>query len=104
MEASTYPFVLSDEEWRRKLTPEQYRVMRAHGTERPGSCALLHEKRVGAFTCAGCGQKLFAADSKFESGTSWPSFGALLEDAVGTLVDRSHGMLRIEVPPGVEAA
>jgi peptide-methionine (R)-S-oxide reductase len=97
MEANTYPFVLSDTEWRRKLTPEQYYVMREHGTERAGTCALLHEKRPGTFTCAGCGKKLFASDGKFESGTGWPSFGAPLEGAVGTSSDRSHGMLRVEV-------
>jgi peptide-methionine (R)-S-oxide reductase len=97
MEANTYPFVLSDTEWRRKLTPEQYYVMREHGTERAGTCALLHEKRPGTFTCAGCGQKLFASDGKFESGTGWPSFGAPLEGAVATSSDRSHGMLRVEV-------
>jgi peptide-methionine (R)-S-oxide reductase len=97
MEASTYPFTLSDTEWRRKLTPEQYRIMRAHGTEAPGSCALLHEKRAGTFTCAGCGQKLFSTEGKFESGTGWPSFGAPLEGAVGTSTDRSYGMIRVEV-------
>src|ERR1044071_2013023 len=97
MEASTYPFVLSDAEWRRKLTAEQYHIMRSHGTERPGSCALLHEKRAGTFTCAGCGQRLFASNGKFESGTGWPSFGAPLEGAVGTNVDRSYGMVRTEV-------
>ena len=57
----------TDEEWRRVLTPEQYYVMREHGTERPGSCALLHEKRAGTFTCVGCGQPLFVAERKFES-------------------------------------
>lgn len=97
METSTYRFVLSDQEWRRKLTPEQYHVMRAHGTERPGTCALLHEKRPGTFTCAGCHQELFAAVGKFESGTGWPSFGAPLDGAVGTTMDRSHGMERVEV-------
>ncbi len=97
MEATTFPFVLSDEEWRRRLTPEQYRIMRAHGTERPGSCALLHEKRQGTFSCAGCGQQLFASDGKFESGTGWPSFGAPLPGAVGASVDRSYGMVRVEV-------
>jgi peptide-methionine (R)-S-oxide reductase len=96
MEANTYPFVLSDAEWRRKLTPEQYDIMREHGTERAGTCALLHEKRPGTFTCAGCGQQLFASDGKFESGTGWPSFGAPLEGAVGTSTDRSHGMVRVE--------
>lgn len=97
MDMKVYPFVRSDEEWRRKLTPEQYRVMRAHGTEAPGSCALLHEKRSGAFVCAGCGQGLFQSEGKFESGTGWPSFGAPLEGAVGTSVDRSYGMVRTEV-------
>ena len=74
----------TDEEWRRMLTPEQYHVLREHGTERPGSCALLHEKRSGTFTCAGCGQPLFVADRKFESGTGWPSFFAPLEGAIET--------------------
>jgi len=97
METSTYPFVLTDEEWRRKLTPDQYRIMRAHGTERPGSCALLHEKRPGTFSCVGCEQQLFASGGKFESGTGWPSFGAPMEGAVGTSVDRSYGMVRVEV-------
>ena len=69
----------TDEEWRRTLTPEQYHVLREHGTERPGTCALLHEKRAGMFTCAGCGQPLFVAESKFESGTGWPSFFAPLD-------------------------
>jgi peptide-methionine (R)-S-oxide reductase len=97
MEANTYKFALTDAEWRRKLTPEQYAVMRGHGTERPGTCALLHEKRPGRFTCAGCGNPLFSAGGKFESGTGWPSFDAPLPDAVGTTIDRSHGMIRTEV-------
>jgi peptide-methionine (R)-S-oxide reductase len=87
----------TDEEWRRKLTPEQYYVMREHGTERPGSCALLHEKRAGTFTCAACGQPLFVAERKFESGTGWPSFFAPLEGAIESSVDRSHFMVRTEV-------
>jgi peptide-methionine (R)-S-oxide reductase len=86
-----------DEEWRRILTPEQYAVLRQHATERPGTCALLHEKRGGMFSCAGCGQRLFFADRKFESGTGWPSFFAPLEGAVGTTVDRTFGMDRTEV-------
>ncbi|MFC3126283.1 peptide-methionine (R)-S-oxide reductase MsrB [Pseudoroseomonas globiformis] len=93
----TYPFTLSDAEWRQKLTPEQYEVMRRHATERPGSCALLNEKRQGSFSCAGCGQPLFASGGKFESGTGWPSFGAPIEGAVGTTTDRSYGMIRTEV-------
>jgi peptide-methionine (R)-S-oxide reductase len=87
----------TDEEWRRQLTPEQYQVLRHHATERPGSCALLHEHRAGTFTCAGCGQPLFRAARKFESGTGWPSFFAPLEGAVGTSVDRSSFMERTEV-------
>ena len=87
----------SDEEWRRQLTPEQYDVLRGHGTEHPGSCALLNEHRPGTFTCVACGQALFVADRKFESGTGWPSFFAPLEGAIGTTVDRSWGMVRTEV-------
>jgi peptide-methionine (R)-S-oxide reductase len=87
----------SDEEWRRTLTPEQYTVLRGHGTERPGSCALLHEKRAGTFACAGCGLPLFVADRKFESGTGWPSFFSPLDGALGSTVDRSLGMARTEV-------
>jgi peptide-methionine (R)-S-oxide reductase len=86
-----------DEEWRRILTPEQYAVLRRHGTEPPGSCALLHEHRAGTFSCAGCGQRLFSTDRKFESGTGWPSFFAPIEGAIGTTVDRSYGMTRTEV-------
>ena len=74
MDTKTYPVTRTDAEWRKLLTAEQYGVMRQHGTERPGSCALLHEKRAGTFSCVGCGQPLFAAKMKFESGTGWPSF------------------------------
>jgi peptide-methionine (R)-S-oxide reductase len=87
----------SDDEWRRILTPEQYQVLRQHATERPGSCALLQEKRAGTFSCAGCGQPLFVADRKFESGTGWPSFFAPLEGSIATTIDRSHFMTRTEV-------
>ena len=97
METKSFPIVLSDEEWRRRLTPEQYHVMRGHGTERPGSCALDHEKRPGTFSCVGCGRPLFRSGRKFESGTGWPSFDTPVEGAVGTSIDRSHGMVRVEV-------
>jgi len=97
MDQQSFPFTLTDAEWRTRLTPEQYHIMREHGTERPGSCALLHEKRAGAFTCAGCGQKLFASTLKFESGTGWPSFNDPIEGAVETTSDRSWGMMRTEV-------
>ena len=86
-----------DEEWRRELSPEQFHVLRKHGTERPGSSPLNKEKRDGTFKCAGCGQALFPADSKFESGTGWPSFSAPLGHAVETSTDRSLFMTRVEV-------
>ena len=92
-----YEVVRTDEEWRALLTPEQYQVMRQHGTERPGSCALLREKRPGTFACAGCGQPLFRSGEKFESGPGWPSFDAPIEGALGETVDRGYGMVRTEV-------
>lgn len=96
-DASSYPVTRSDAEWRAMLSPEQYQVMRHHGTERPGSCALLHEKRRGTFSCVGCESPLFVNDVKFESGTGWPSFNAPIAGAVETTQDRSHGMVRTEV-------
>ncbi|MBN8994271.1 MAG: peptide-methionine (R)-S-oxide reductase MsrB [Rhizobiales bacterium] len=97
MDQKTYPVSHSDAEWRRILTPEQYEVLRGHATERPGSCALLVEKRAGTFSCAGCGTPLFRSKVKFESGTGWPSFNEPLPGAVETTTDRSHGMVRTEV-------
>src|SRR5271166_3596890 len=82
MADKTYAVTRSDAEWRRILTPEQYDIMRSHGTEAPGSCALLLEKRPGRFSCAGCGQPLFESKGKFESGTGWPSFNDPIEGAV----------------------
>jgi peptide-methionine (R)-S-oxide reductase len=95
--AKQYEVVKTDEEWRKILTPEQYQVMRHHGTERPGSCALLTEHRAGTFSCVACDNPLFVADRKFESGTGWPSFFAPLEGSVGTSVDDSLFMRRVEV-------
>lgn len=97
MDAKTFPVTRSDAEWRKLLTPEQYAVMRGHGTERPGSCALLYEKRAGTFHCAGCDEPLFESKLKFESGTGWPSFNDPVEGSVETTVDRSYGMVRTEV-------
>lgn len=97
MTVETFPFTRTDEEWRRLLTDEQYRIMRGHGTEAPGSCALLYEKRRGVFHCAGCDTPLFASHDKFESGTGWPSFNEPEPGAVETTVDRSHFMVRTEV-------
>ncbi|MFE1603159.1 peptide-methionine (R)-S-oxide reductase MsrB [Methylobacterium sp. ID0610] len=88
---------LSEQEWRERLTPEQYRVLRGHGTERAGTSPLNHEKRAGTFLCAGCGQPLFESDTKYESGSGWPSFFAPIEGAVETEVDRSFFMTRTEV-------
>lgn len=95
--AGTFAVVKSREEWKRQLTPAQYRVLREHGTERAGTSPLNREKRKGMFTCAGCGQPLFASDAKYESGTGWPSFYAPLPDAVGTQTDHSLFMTRTEV-------
>jgi peptide-methionine (R)-S-oxide reductase len=93
----TFPVTRSDAEWRKLLTEEQYYIMREHGTERPGSCALLIEKRPGTFTCVGCDTPLFEGKVKFESGTGWPSFNEPIAGAVETTVDRSLGMERVEV-------
>ena len=87
----------TDGEWKTSLTPEQFHVLREHGTERAGTSALNQEKRPGTFRCAGCGQPLFSSDTKFESGTGWPSFTAPLEQSVETTVDRSLFMTRTEV-------
>ena len=92
----TYPVSHTEAEWKKLLSPEQFHIMRQHGTERPGSCALNHEKRKGVFVCAGCEQKLFASSVKFESGTGWPSFNDPVAGAVETTTDKSHGMVRTE--------
>jgi peptide-methionine (R)-S-oxide reductase len=92
-----FPVQKSDEEWAAQLSPEQYRVLRQHGTERPGTSPLNDEKRSGTFTCAACGQPLFDATTKYESCSGWPSFFAPLEGSVGTSVDDSHFMTRTEV-------
>ena len=89
--------VKSDDEWRKILTPEQFYVLRQHGTERAGPCALLHEHGEGTFRCVGCGLPLFQSGRKFESGTGWPSFFSPLDGAVETSVDRTFGMTRTEV-------
>lgn len=87
----------TDEEWRAKLTPEQFQVLRMHGTERAGTSPLNKEHRAGVFRCAGCSAELFRSDTKFDSGTGWPSFWAPLENAVETTTDRKYGMERTEV-------
>jgi peptide-methionine (R)-S-oxide reductase len=87
----------TDAQWQTELTPEQYKVLREHGTEMRGSSPLNNEKGPGTFRCAGCGKRLFDAETKFESGTGWPSFWAPLPGAVDTKTDRSYGMTRTEV-------
>jgi len=83
---------------RKSLTEEQYRVLREGGTEPPGSGKLLHNKASGTYRCAGCGAPLFASDTKYDSGSGWPSFTAPVEgEAVNEITDRSHGMERTEV-------
>src|SRR5690349_24340740 len=87
----------TDSDWQATLSPSQYRVLRCHGTEMPGSSELNFEKRSGTFQCAGCGAELFSSDTKFESGSGWPSFYEPKPEAVGTTEDRSHVMTRVEV-------
>ena len=90
--------VKSEEEWREQLTPEQYEVLRRAGTEPPFTGAYVHEKASGTYRCAACGAPLFSSDTKFDSGTGWPSFTEpAVADAVELLEDRSHGMIRTEV-------
>jgi peptide-methionine (R)-S-oxide reductase len=88
---------LADADWRKRLDPQAYDVLRKHGTERPGTSPLNHEKRKGTFACAGCDLPLFSSDTKFESGTGWPSFYQPLPGAIGTTSDRSFFMTRTEV-------
>jgi peptide-methionine (R)-S-oxide reductase len=87
----------TEDEWRKTLSPEQYHVLRDHGTERAFTSPLNAEKRPGTFVCAACGQPLFDARTKFESGTGWPSFYQSLPGATGTQTDRSWFMTRTEV-------
>ena len=91
----------SNEEWRRELSPEQYHVLREHGTEPAWSGTLLHNKDTGVYRCAACGNELYQSDTKFESGSGWPSFyEPIRPDAVEFIEDRSFGMARTEVRCG----
>lgn len=87
----------TDSQWRARLTPQQYAVLRHEGTERAGSSPLNDEHRAGTFACAGCDLPLFSSETKFDSGTGWPSFWKPLDNAVATRQDRSFGILRTEV-------
>ena len=92
-----FEIVKSEAEWKKLLTPEQYYVLREEGTERAGTSPLNKEKREGTYHCAGCNLALFSSETKYESGTGWPSFYAPLDNAVGTSEDRSFFMTRTEV-------
>jgi len=92
-----FPFKLTDEEWKAKLDPAAYDVLRHEGTERPFTSALLDEHGNGTFVCAGCDQKLFASETKYDSGTGWPSFYTFIEGGIATTVDNTLGMTRTEV-------
>ena len=97
VEAGTFEVVKTDAEWRRLLTPAQYDVLRGHGTEPAGSSPLDREKRKGVFACAGCELPLFSSETKFDSGTGWPSFYRPLANAVGTSTDYKLVVPRTEV-------
>ncbi|MEO8071180.1 MAG: peptide-methionine (R)-S-oxide reductase MsrB [Acidobacteriota bacterium] len=92
--AQSFEVVHSDAEWQKLLTPDQYQVLRHEATEPPGSSQLLHEKRRGAFACAGCALDVFSSTTKFESGTGWPSFWAPIDKAILKTRDTSLGMTR----------
>jgi peptide-methionine (R)-S-oxide reductase len=95
-----FPVEHTEAEWRARLEPAQFNVLRKHATERAGTSPLNAEKRPGTFVCAGCGKKLFASDTKFESGTGWPSFFKPLDGSVGTTEDHCGGHLGHVFPDG----
>lgn len=88
----------TEEEWRKRLTPEQYHILREKGTEGPGTGALYHHTEAGTYVCAGCGAELFSSETKYDSGSGWPSFWAAVKpEAIRTAVDTSRGMRRTEI-------
>lgn len=95
--ATPYEVMHTDAEWRKLLTPQQYKVLRQAGTERPFSSPLDHEKRTGVYVCAACRLPLFSSQTKFDSGTGWPSFWKPLDKAVEKSTDTTFGMTRDEV-------
>jgi peptide-methionine (R)-S-oxide reductase len=93
-----FPYMLTDDEWRAKLSDEQYKILRAEGTEPPNSSPLNKEKRAGMYHCAGCGKPVFSSETKYESGSGWPSFYApAAKDAIGTSTDFKIILPRTEV-------
>lgn len=93
----TFEVTKTPEEWRAQLTPEQHHILREHGTERANSSPLDKEYRTGTFVCAGCDQAVYSSETKFDSGTGWPSFWKPIDGAVGTSADRKFFMVRTEV-------
>jgi len=91
-----FPYRLTDAQWRKKLNPDAYAVLRHEGTERPGTSRLLDEHRPGTFHCAGCDQAVFSSATKFDSGTGWPSFWSAIKGGTATSTDRTLGMVRVE--------
>lgn len=97
-QAGEFEVTLSEAQWRERLNEQQFEVLRKEATERPGSSPLLDEKRKGVYHCAGCGQAVFSSETKYDSGTGWPSFWKPIEGAIGTREDRSLLlMVRTEV-------
>ena len=90
-------YMLSEDEWKKRLSPNQYRILRQSGTEFAGTGKLLHNKKDGTYVCGGCGAPLFDSDTKYESGSGWPSFYAALEGRILEKLDTSHGMVRTEL-------
>jgi peptide-methionine (R)-S-oxide reductase len=93
----TFEVTKTDDEWKKVLTPEQFQVLRKHGTERPGSSPLDANEVAGTYLCAGCELALYSSDTKFHSGTGWPSFWKPLDNAIGTSRDTTYSMARTEV-------
>lgn len=98
MDTTEHEITLTDEEWKAKLTPEQYEVLRKQATERPFTGKYVDTEEDGTYRCAGCGAELFSSDTKFHSGSGWPSFyEPAVDDNIELAEDRSHGMVRTEV-------
>ncbi len=95
--SSEFEIKKTDDEWKKLLTPEQFQVLRKHGTERARTSPLDKQYDSGTYECSGCGLPLFTSDTKFDSGTGWPSFFAPLEGAIETTTDKSLFMTRVEV-------
>ena len=94
---TTKPMPENEEEWKDRLTPEQYAILRERGTEAPFTGEYVHEKADGTYACVACGNPLFSSDAKFDSGTGWPSFDTALPNAIETHSDTTHGMVRTEL-------